>query len=84
MPEETRTIETIASAAAAFARLVAALRNPGRYPPGEDGPVTQVELLETHISCVLLAGGFAYKLKKPVNLGFLDFTSLAARLNERK
>lgn len=38
-----------------------------------------VETIETHISTVLLAGEFAYKLKKPVDLGFLDFTTLPAR-----
>ncbi|KPK05269.1 MAG: hypothetical protein AMJ64_11955 [Betaproteobacteria bacterium SG8_39] len=39
----------------------------------------EARLIETHISSVLLAGDAAYKLKKPVDLGFLDFTSLAAR-----
>ena len=39
----------------------------------------KVELLETHISYVLLAGAYAYKIKKSVNLGFLDFTTLSAR-----
>ena len=34
---------------------------------------------ETHSACVFFVGDRAYKLKKPVNLGFLDFTSLAAR-----
>jgi hypothetical protein len=38
-----------------------------------------VELHETHISWVLLAGSLAYKLKKPVRLPFVDFSSLAAR-----
>ena len=38
-----------------------------------------VRLIETHISWVLLAGALAYKLKKPVRLPFLDFTTLAAR-----
>jgi uncharacterized protein len=38
-----------------------------------------VEVIETHISWVLLAGDFAYKIKKPVKLAFLDFTSLVAR-----
>lgn len=38
-----------------------------------------VETIETHISTVLLAGAHAYKLKKPVDLGFLDFTTLEAR-----
>lgn len=55
--------------------LVAALREPSRYPH----PADEVEVIETHISFVLLAGEFAYKLKKPVDLGFLDFRSLADR-----
>lgn len=38
-----------------------------------------VRLVETHISWVLLADSLAYKLKKPVRLPFLDFTTLAAR-----
>lgn len=40
---------------------------------------TPVELIETHISWVLLAGDDAWKLKKPVALGFVDFSSVAAR-----
>lgn len=36
-------------------------------------------MLETHISYVLLAGRFAFKIKKPVKLGFLDFSTLDAR-----
>jgi len=38
-----------------------------------------VSLIETHVSFVLLAGPRAYKIKKAVNLGFLDFTTLAQR-----
>lgn len=38
-----------------------------------------ISLLETHISWVLLAGDYAYKIKKPVDLGFLDFRELSAR-----
>jgi aminoglycoside phosphotransferase family enzyme len=41
--------------------------------------VDTVELIETHISWVLLAGDLAYKIKKPVNPGFLDFTTLEKR-----
>ena len=41
--------------------------------------VTQVRLIETHISWVLLTGEYAYKIKKPLNLGFLDFSTLAQR-----
>ncbi len=57
------------------AALIAALLQPARYPQ----PVTKVDHLQTHISHVLLAGDYAYKVKKPLNLGFLDFTSLARR-----
>lgn len=42
-------------------------------------PAAPAQLIETHISWVLLTGAFAYKLKKAVNLGFLDFTTLSAR-----
>lgn len=42
-------------------------------------PVTQVEHIQTHISHVFLAGDYAYKIKKPVDLGFLDFTTLDKR-----
>ncbi len=56
-------------------RLVAALASPALHGPDCAG----VALLETHISSVLLTGKFAYKLKKPVALGFLDFSTLAAR-----
>lgn len=53
---------------------------------------TDLELIETHISWVLLAGPYAYKIKKPVALGFLDFSTrerrradcdLELRLNRR-
>lgn len=58
------------------ARLIATLlREPHRFPH----PVPSIKLLETHISRVLLTGAHAYKFKKPVNLGFLDFSSLEQR-----
>ena len=56
-------------------RLVAALTDPAAYPH----PVDRVELVETHISWVFLAGDRVYKVKKPVDLGFLDFTTLERR-----
>ena len=56
-------------------RLVTALLDPGRYPHA----AKRVHLIETHISWVLLAGRYAYKIKKSVDLGFLNFTSLALR-----
>lgn len=55
--------------------LIAALQNPALYPHPVDG----FQLIETHISWVLLTGTYAYKIKKPVNFGFLDFTELSAR-----
>jgi aminoglycoside phosphotransferase family enzyme/predicted kinase len=42
-------------------------------------PCERIELIETHISWVLLTGEFAYKLKKPVQFSFLDFSTLKLR-----
>ncbi len=55
--------------------LIDALRDPRRYPH----PAGPVRTIETHASWVLLTGPYAYKIKKPVNLGFLDFSTLARR-----
>ncbi len=55
--------------------LIQSLLDPTIYPH----PCERVELVETHISWVLLTGFRAYKIKKPVNLGFVDFTSLERR-----
>nr|WP_320048985.1 AAA family ATPase [uncultured Desulfuromonas sp.] len=44
-----------------------------------DHPVADVDLIETHISWVFLAGDYAYKVKKPIDFGFLDFSTLAKR-----
>lgn len=49
------------------------------YGRGFDWPVEEVQRIETHISTVLLAGEYAVKLKKPVDLGFLDFSRLEQR-----
>ena len=54
---------------------IQALLDPGVYPH----PVVRVDLVQTHISFVLLAGEFVYKFKKPVDFGFLDFTTLDKR-----
>lgn len=55
--------------------MIKSLQQAGCYPH----PVTDIELIETHISWVLLTGEYAYKIKKPLNLGFLDFSTLALR-----
>ncbi len=44
-----------------------------------DHAATSVELVETHISWVILAGDYVYKIKKPVKLDFLDFSDLDRR-----
>lgn len=54
---------------------IEALRRPDAYPH----PITTVEIVETHISWILLTGEFAYKIKKPVDLGFVDFSSADKR-----
>ena len=55
--------------------LIAALMDPSRYPH----PVDRVELMQTHGAWVLLAGDRAYKIKKPVALPFMDFSTLDKR-----
>ena len=56
-------------------RLIESLLNPSAYPH----PVEHIQMIETHISWVLLTGPFAYKIKKPLDLGFLDYTTLQRR-----
>src|SRR5579872_2823633 len=56
-------------------QLIEALSDPAAYPHAVQG----IEVKQTHISVVFLAGQFVYKLKKPVNLGFLDFSTLEKR-----
>lgn len=55
--------------------LIKALLQAEPYPH----PVESPQLIETHISWVILTGDYVYKIKKPVNLGFLDFSSLDKR-----
>jgi aminoglycoside phosphotransferase family enzyme len=55
--------------------LIQSLQNPALYPH----KVEYFKVIETHISWVLLTGYYAYKIKKPFNLGFLDFSSLEKR-----
>lgn len=55
--------------------LIRALLRPDAYPH----PVDRVELRQTHISYVFLAGEHVYKIKKPVDFGFLNFSTLGRR-----
>lgn len=55
--------------------LINSLMQPEIYEP----PVERCLLIETHISWVILAGPYAYKIKKSLDLGFLDFSTLEKR-----
>jgi len=58
-----------------FARLVEQLSRPDVYPE----PTPSVEVIQTHISAIFLTRGHAWKVKKPVDFGFLDYTTPARR-----
>jgi aminoglycoside phosphotransferase family enzyme/predicted kinase len=58
-----------------LAQLILALSDPSAYPT----PVQSVEVRQTHISVVFLAGSLAYKIKKPVDLGFVNYSTLERR-----
>lgn len=68
-------IGRVATGAEAQIRLIRSLSDAALYGPW----CAEVRVIETHISYVLLTGAFAYKIKKAVDLGFLDFTTLDAR-----
>ncbi len=61
---------------ATLPELIRQMLQPKFYPHAVQEPI---QLLQTHISYVLLTGEFAYKIKKPTNFGFLDFTMLEKR-----
>lgn len=61
---------------AALGQMLDDLRDPANLPGKPPGPV---ELVTTHISWVLLAGERVWKLARPVDLGFVDFSTLAER-----
>ena len=56
-------------------RLIHSLQSPASY----EHTALRVDLMETHISWVLLTGTYAYKIKKPVDFGFVNFTTLDRR-----
>jgi hypothetical protein len=56
-------------------RLILNLAHPRAYTHTVDS----INIVETHISWVILTGKYAYKIKKPVDLGFLDFSTLEKR-----
>ena len=58
-----------------FSDLISALQNPKNYPHSP----TKIDFVQTHISAIFMTGEHVYKIKKPVNFGFLDFTTLEKR-----
>ncbi len=58
-----------------FDTVCQGLMRPQAYPH----PVSEIRCIETHISAVFLTGNWVYKLKKPVDFGFLDFRRLSDR-----
>lgn len=70
----TASADRAGPVAFSLAEKVAALSAPATY-----GEIVAVEVIETHMSFVFLAGPRAYKLKKPVRYPFLDFSTLEAR-----
>lgn len=58
-----------------FHAVCKAMADPAFYP----GSVTRVQRIDTHISVVFLTGAWVYKLKKPLDMGFLDFRALEDR-----
>ncbi|MEX2466217.1 MAG: AAA family ATPase [Gemmatimonadota bacterium] len=59
-------------------RLLRDLARPDAYPHD----ASDLEIIQTHISVIALAGRYAYKVRKPVDLDFLDFTTLEKRLHD--
>lgn len=55
--------------------LINNLLDPACYPH----EVSELKLIETHIAWLITTGDYVYKIKKPVNFGFLDFTTLEQR-----
>ena len=58
-----------------LSELIRALLDPGAYPE----PPREIKLMQTQMSLVFLADDYVYKVKKPVNFGFLDYTTLERR-----
>ncbi len=57
-------------------KLIERMQQPDFYA---DAVVDNIQLLQTHVSLVFLTGDYAYKVKKAVNFGFLDFSTLEKR-----
>src|ERR1700674_3120304 len=76
MLEARRATRPDGAAAGGLPVLVEAMLRPEFYP---ESPA-RVEVKQTHISYVFIAGDFVYKVKKPVHFPFLDCSKLGDRL----
>jgi aminoglycoside phosphotransferase family enzyme len=74
MPDKTLVGSDIAATTGDFAEVVAFLSNPASHPGHPP-----VDLIETHMSLVFLAGDRVYKMKKPVRLAFVDYRTIETR-----
>ena len=59
-----------------FSQLIQAMQEPNFYPHSVK---TEIRVIQTHCSAVFLTGDYAYKIKKNVNFGFLDYSTLEKR-----
>jgi aminoglycoside phosphotransferase family enzyme len=59
-----------------FSQLIPAMQEPNFYPHSVQ---TEIRMIQTHCSAVFLTGNYAYKIKKNVNFGFLDYSTLEKR-----
>ncbi|MDJ0509162.1 MAG: AAA family ATPase [Crocosphaera sp.] len=59
-----------------ISKLIKELQNPNIYPHSVQTPI---KVIQTHISVIFLTGDYAYKIKKPVDFGFLDYSNLEKR-----
>lgn len=76
---EDAPIYTAPSAPEPFESLLRMLSQPGAFPSDADARSGSITVAQTHASAVLLTPTRAYKLKKPQNFGFLDYSTPALR-----
>jgi len=69
------SVETIFRSVSGIASMLEGLKQPSAYPH----PISNLQLIQTHISWVFLTGEYAYKIKKPVKFSFLDFSTRERR-----
>ena len=75
VPRPQNTVATNPEPDEKLQSILAFMTNPAAYP---EQP-RSVEMVETHMSHVFIAGDLVYKMKKPIRLGPIDFTTLEAR-----